>query len=65
VAGAQAYVRGVVLVLVWLSGSYYVAVQDGGGEQGLADTSFPDVTCSGACSVVKDYGSDNVLKQVT
>jgi len=50
------YASGVVLVVIYFAGVFYVTLSDGGSEQPLLDSKFPDVSTKGRGYQVNAYG---------
>lgn len=55
VATKSYYASGIVLVVIYFGGSFYVVVSDAGSEQPLLDSKFPDVSSKGRGYQVNSY----------
>lgn len=55
VATKSYYASGIVLVVIYFGGAFYVVVSDAGSEQPLLDSKFPDVSSKGRGYQVNSY----------
>lgn len=55
VASKSYYASGIVLVVIYFGGAFYVVVSDAGSEQPLLDSKFPDVSSKGRGYQVNSY----------
>lgn len=49
--------QGVVLITIWFQGTFYVVLGDGGEEQPLLDSRFPDVSLKGRGYQIRSAGN--------